>query len=155
MCLAKSIPLVIGTTGHSFLELDLIEKASLEIPIFKAANFSVGIATLKAMHSLLKTPPLFFDIIEKHPASKKDAPSGTALELAHLFQDAKIHSIRSHNFEFSHECLLSFGSEEICIRHTSFNREPFAKGALKAAKFLVNMPKGLYNMEHLIKGDSL
>jgi len=149
-CLEKKVPLVIGTTGHSLEEMKLIEEASKELPIFIAANFSLGIAYMKAMLNLIKKPN-YVDIIEQHPASKKDTPSGTALELSKEIGSKNIHSIRSHSHIFSHECKIAFEEEEISIKHTAFNRAPFARGAIEAAKFLVKMPNGLYNMKDLIQ----
>jgi 4-hydroxy-tetrahydrodipicolinate reductase len=141
---------VIGTTGHSLEEMKLIEEASKELPIFKAANFSIGIAYMKTMLNLIKNPS-YIDIIEQHPASKKDTPSGTALELSKEIGCKNIHSIRSHSHVFSHECKIAFEEEEISIKHTAFNRTPFARGAIEAANYLLKMPNGLYSMTDLTR----
>lgn len=153
LCEKHHIPLVIGTTGHSQEELSLIEKSAQKIPIFKASNFSLGIHLMKKMLSLLKKGCSHVNIVERHPKRKKDAPSGTALELSSIFPESQIHSIRSHDYGFMHECSCFLEEEEIIVTHNAFNRYPFALGALKAAKFLVKMPKGLYNMDDLMKGD--
>ncbi|MCF7851970.1 MAG: hypothetical protein K9M07_01875 [Simkaniaceae bacterium] len=164
-CVNHKIPLVIGTTGLSPEHFTLMQEASLHIPLFYASNFSLKIAWIK---DFLKQCPLdeaYIDIIESHPANKKDAPSGTALDLASAMsqktyqrelqslrskQDLYIHSIRSHSHTFSHEVRLAFDLEELRISHLSFDRRVFAKGALQAAAFLRQQNRGLYNMDHLI-----
>lgn len=165
-CMNRSIPLVIGTTGFGPDHYDTINEAAKEIPIFQASNFSIGIALLKSMLKNLSrySGDAFIDIIEKHAACKEDSPSGTALELAQLFTDKKvhptqcprnpedlhIHSIRSNGYTFDHDVRFSFGAEELTLSHTVFNREVFAKGALQAAAFLKDQPPGRYNMEDLV-----
>jgi len=166
ICQNKKIPLVIGTTGIGPDHQDAIIEASKVIPIFQASNFSFGIALMKSMlHTISKySEDAYIDIIEKHPSTKEDHPSGTALEIASIFESKElgkpsgprdrenlhIHSIRSNKYAFNHDIRFSFGAEELAISHTCYSRVVYAKGAFKAATFLVNQPCGLYNMDDLI-----
>ena len=166
-CVNRNIPLVIGTTGLGPDHIDAIEEASQSIPVFRASNFSLGIALLKSMltHISNYMEGAYVDIIEKHAATKKDAPSGTAIELAQIFTSKEvsseaapretdhihINSIRSSGYSFNHDVLISYGAEELKLGHTCYNRHVFADGALQAAHFLKEQTPGLYTMDDLIK----
>ncbi len=166
-CQGRQIPLVIGTTGLTPDLLEAVTRTSKVIPIFLAANFSLGVAIMKAMlrHLGEYSKDAYIDIIEKHPATKRDLPSGTALELADYFNGKKemgdkvgprnsealhIHSIRSGDHTFSHEFHFTFGAEELVLTHRAYDRGVYAQGALKAAAFLTQCKPGLYTMEDLI-----
>ncbi|MBX9744299.1 MAG: 4-hydroxy-tetrahydrodipicolinate reductase [Chlamydiales bacterium] len=152
-------PMVIGTTGFSEQDFSLLKEASRCIPIFYAANFSLGMAFLKKMATeLAELFPIEtdIDILEAHRAGKKDTPSGSALHLAQAIKlvrgekEIPIHSIRSgqtigeHTLQFNHE------EERLSLCHQVHSRKAFAKGALTAARFLVNQPAGLYGMDQLL-----
>lgn len=141
-------PIVIGTTGHP--SFTLIEETAKHLPIFYSANFSLGAALL---NETAKWIAKYFsgdiDLIETHHVHKKDAPSGTALEIAKNLPNAKIHSIRSGRIVGEHTVIFNNPEEKITISHQAHNREAFAKGALAAAHFLKGKPPGLYGMEHL------
>lgn len=147
-----SLPLVIGTTGLDQNHFAAIEKAGQSIPIFQAANFSVGIALLKkslrSIQNDLKKSCIH--ILEEHLETKKDIPSGTAKELSAIFGKAKIVSIRSQKPIFKHQVEISFCDESLIFSHEGYDRKIFAKGAIQAFLFLKKQNPGLYNMDDLI-----
>ncbi|MBI3236312.1 MAG: 4-hydroxy-tetrahydrodipicolinate reductase [Chlamydiales bacterium] len=148
-------PLVIGTTGLERETLDLIEKASYEIPILHASNFSLGIAICLKMIKHLDArlyQEAQIQILETHHIHKKDSPSGTAIALASTLQTAKrpqIQSIRSGDAIGEHTLLFEWEGEKILLTHQALDREIFAKGALLAAEFIARQPPGLYTMENI------
>jgi len=161
-------PLVLGTTGYSEKEREKIKEASQEIPILYSPNFSFGIALcLETVAFLAKNlyGDAYIDIVETHHIHKKDAPSGSALALAKAIGNGKIinnpsHSPRSkeeiviHAIRFGetigeHVVIFEWGEERIEIKHQAHSREAFAKGALKAAKFLIQKQPGLYSVKDL------
>lgn len=155
-------PIVIGTTGHDESNLLLIQKASQEIPIFFTSNFSLGIAAMSHALSILTNmsglrAPITIE--ETHHPQKKDTPSGTALHLAEtIFQASgqKISSIKSYRENDAigkHVVTFSLENEEISIHHRALSRTLFAKGALRAAKFLACQSAGLYSMRELLQED--
>ena len=148
-------PLVIGTTGLSHKNVSTLKTTANKIPIFFSANFSLGIAlyisTLKKLRKNLP-PETQIYIEETHHLSKKDAPGGTALLLARSL-DLPADHITSHRGDktlFIHEVKLSFGAETLTLKHESFSRDVYARGALRAAEFILDKPPGLYTMEDLI-----
>jgi 4-hydroxy-tetrahydrodipicolinate reductase len=153
-------PLVIGTTGLSEEDIDALEKASKQIPIFYAPNFSVGMAVMRKIAS--QTARLFdaaaeIEIIETHHIHKKDTPSGSAKSLAtaiaksHPKQKApSLHSLRIGQTIGKHEIQFNSPSEQLTLIHTAYNRDLFAKGALIAARFLSTQTPDLYTMDHLL-----
>jgi dihydrodipicolinate reductase len=175
-CVRAKVPVVVATTGLGENELDLIGKASEEIPVFHSANMSLGINVLSKM---LKTAvPILeedfnVEIIEKHHCKKIDSPSGTALLLANAVNDAAakkkdfiygrhsktdqcdirelgIHAVRGGTIPGEHTVIFAGPDEVIELTHTVYSRDVFAHGAIKAAKFIVNKSSGLYSMEDMI-----
>ncbi len=136
-------PLVIGITGISKENLDLIYTASKKIPIFLSSNFSEGIALLK---KLIKELPIgSYELTETHHTQKKDSPSGTALDLAsQLPSFTNITSIREGTVIGVHKIRLKLEYETLELKHEVFDRKSFAKGALLASTFLSNKAAGLY-----------
>ncbi len=148
--LSANIPIVIGTTGH--LDFAPIEKAAQKLPIFYAANFSLGAALLNQIANFVaKHFPADIDLIETHHVGKKDAPSGTALHLIKALKDAKIHSIRSGSVIGEHTLIFNNTEEKLTLSHQVHSREAFARGALAAARFLLGKPPGLYGMDNLFR----
>lgn len=173
-CTEKKIPVVIATTGQTEAEQELIDAAAETIPVFFAANMSVGIAVLAdiARKAAAAFPEADIEIIERHHNRKLDVPSGTALTLANAIRDVRsnavfnigrhengkrtveeigIHSLRYGNEVGTHEIIISNGNETITLKHEAENRALFAEGALKAAAFLCGKSAGLYNMEDMLK----
>ena len=171
---AKRIPLLIATTGQTDEELGMIREAAKSIPVFFAANYSLGIAALiraaKAIAALY--PDADIEIIEKHHNRKLDAPSGTALSIARAISSVRegetafcfgrggqmkrqkneigIHAVRLGNIVGEHEVLIGTDNETITLKHEAHSRALFADGALAAARFLTAQKPGLYSMTDLV-----
>lgn len=175
---ANGKPLVIGTTGQSPAQLKLITQAAKTIPILLAANFSVGVNTLfwltrKAAELLGDEFDL--EIVETHHRFKKDAPSGTAKRLAQVLCEARglnsdekvvygrhglgdersrneiaIHAIRAGDVVGDHTVIFASAGERLELTHRASDRATFAHGALRAARWIVGKPAGLYSMENVL-----
>jgi len=153
-------PLVIGTTGHSQEQRQTIEQAARSVPIVFASNFSVGVNVLfwlprKAAELLV--PDFDPEIIETHHKMKKDAPSGTAKTLAEILKASQklkdeipIQSIREGDVVGEHTVAFSGVSERLELTHRAGSREIFAGGALRAAKWIMGKPAGLYTMQDVL-----
>jgi 4-hydroxy-tetrahydrodipicolinate reductase len=153
-------PLVIGTTGHSQEQLQTIEQAARSVPIVFASNFSVGVNVLfwltrKAAELLV--PDFNPEIIEIHHKMKKDAPSGTAKTLAEILKASQksrneipIQSIREGDVVGEHTVAFSGVSERLELTHRAGSREIFARGALRAVKWIMGKPAGLYSMQDVL-----
>ncbi len=170
--------LVIGTTGHTKDELKAIERSAGEIPIVFAPNFSIGVNVL--FHLTAKATQLLgagFDaeVIEMHHRQKTDAPSGTGKRLAEIIAgqrklvydkaarhgrvgdvgartDAEIgvHSLRGGDVVGDHTVVFAAGGERVELTHKASSRETFARGALRAAKWVVGRNAGLYDMQDVL-----
>ena len=172
--MAHKMPVMLATTGQTPEELAAVDAATAQIPLFRAANMSLGIATLV---SLVKTAVCMFpdadiEIIEKHHNQKLDVPSGTALALADAVcavrEDAElvigrhengkrrkcevgIHSLRLGGVVGEHEVIITTGNETISLKHEAHSRAVFADGGVQAAAFVAAQTEpGLYTMEDLI-----
>lgn len=169
----KQLPLVIATTGQTDDEKKIISDAANELPIFFAANYSVGIATLiktaKQVAKQFKDADI--EIVETHHNRKLDAPSGTALRLAEGLKEVRpdanlvlgrsgnqkrdkkdigINAIRIGNVVGIHEVMISTEHECISIKHEAYDRGLFAEGAINAIKFMKGKGKGLYGMSDML-----
>ena len=152
--------LVIGTTGHSQEQRAIIEDTARLVPIVFASNFSVGVNVLfwlarKAAEFL--GPDFSAKIIETHHKTKKDAPSGTAKTLAEILKTAQkiqpeipIQSIREGDVVGEHTVIFSGPGERLELTHRAASREIFARGALRAAKWIVGRPPKLYSMQDML-----
>ena len=170
----NNVPIVIATTGFTKEQEEKIKEYSKIIPIFKSANMSFDIMIMKKLVSWLA--PLMKDtdieIIEAHHNRKIDSPSGTAQMLANSINSAlgnTLHceynrhdkhekrdkneigmsSIRGGNIVGEHTVQFIGDFETFEIKHTSYSRNVFAEGSLKAANFIVNQKPGLYCMEDM------
>jgi len=153
-------PLVIGTTGHSPEQRRVIENAAQSLPIVFASNFSVGVnvlfwVTRKAAERLGRD--FSAEIVETHHKMKKDAPSGTAKTLAEVLKAAQkirneipIQSIREGDVVGEHTVIFSGPAERLELTHRAANREIFARGALRAGKWIMGRPAGLYSMQDVL-----
>jgi len=152
--------LVIGTTGHSQEQRRLIENAAQSLPIVFTSNFSIGVNALfwltREAAELLGRD---FDprIIETHHKMKKDAPSGTAKALAETLKAARkmknevpIQSIREGDVVGEHTVIFSGPGECLELTHRAASREIFARGALRAADWVIGKPAGLYSMQDVL-----
>jgi 4-hydroxy-tetrahydrodipicolinate reductase len=153
-CAALKKPVVVGTTGHSQENMQILQGISKQIPILFSPNFSFGMAvTLEAAKLMAGklTGLCQIEIIEAHHHTKKDKPSGAALKLAQAMSDKEIpiHSIRAGDIIGDHTVVFVLAGERIELRHQAQSREVFARGALLAAKFLKTQPPGLYSVKDL------
>lgn len=172
----KKIPAVICTTGLGDEELAAVHAAAEEIPVFFSANMSLGVnlmAELCKKAAALLGSDFDVEIIEKHHNQKIDAPSGTALMLADAVASALphptlyeydrhsrrqkrgkneigIHAVRGGTIVGEHEVIFAGRDEVLTISHSAASKEIFAVGAVNAAVFLAEQPKGLYNMGSLV-----
>ena len=173
---SNHVPIVIATTGSTNEEELIIKEASKKIPIFKSANMSYDIMIMKKLVQwlapLLKNTDI--EITETHHNRKIDSPSGTAQMLADSINkslgnslyyeynrhdkhekrnknEIGINSIRGGNIVGEHTVQFFGEYETFEIKHTSYSRNLFAEGALKAADFIVTKSNGLYNMEDMFK----
>jgi len=170
--------MVIGTTGFSPDEMKKLRHHAESIPCVQAPNMSVGINVLlqiigKVAQALGDEYDL--EIIDAHHNKKKDAPSGTALQLAEALAAAKqwdlqktgvyarhgiigersskeigIQTVRAGDIVGDHTILYGGPGERIEITHRAHSRDPFARGALRAAEWVVNQPPGLYGMADVL-----
>jgi len=139
-CLKNNIPLIIGSTGQTKEENKRIEEISKQIRLIKKANFSKGINVLKQfIEEVLKLEPERFEIIEKHHKNKKDAPSGTALELENFIRqkfdgDIKIKWVREGEEMGEHEVVAYLHDEKLSFKHNVFSRDAFVLGLIEDVK---------------------
>ena len=170
---------VIGTTGFSKKEENLIKKYSKKIAILKAGNMSLGVNLLIYLTEIASKSlngNYLSKVYEVHHKHKKDYPSGTALMLGKGIADGKnknfyrligkkylnrktfpygkkinFNSIRSGNIVGEHEVKFSSGKEIISLNHEAFDRALYSEGALTAAKWLMKKKVGLFSMRDLLK----
>ena len=168
---------VIGTTGFTKRQENLIKNYSRKIAIFKSGNMSLGINLLEYIVKILskKIPNNYYiGVNDDHHKNKIDYPSGTALMLANAVSKGKnknLESIkgkiflnkkgnlqknkinffikRKGNTIGRHSVLFNNKIENIELKHTAFSRELFADGALNAAIWICKKNKGLFNMQDM------
>ena len=152
--------LVIGTTGHSQQQRRTIVEAARSLPIVFASNFSVGVNVLFWLTR--KTAELLGqdfnpEIIERHHKMKKDAPSGTAKTLAEILKalpkdqnEIPIRSIREGQVVGEHTVIFNGPDERLELTHRAASREIFARGALRAAHWIMGKPPSLYTMQDVL-----
>jgi len=151
--------LVLGTTGLSDLQLQKVEEISKVVPVVFSPNMSVGVNVLfSILPELAKKlgPDYHIEIVEAHHRAKKDSPSGTAKKFVQVLaeatkRDIPTHSIRLGDIIGDHTVIFCGNSERIEIKHQAHSRDPFALGALKAAKWIADKPAGLYSMQDVLK----
>ncbi len=169
---------VIGTTGFSEREENLIKNFSKKIPIIKAGNMSLGVNLLIYLTEITSKAlgsNFLSKVYEVHHKNKIDFPSGTALMLGKGIADAKgknffnligkkylnkksfpyskkinFNSIRKGEVIGEHEVTFSSGKEIIKLNHESFDRALYSEGALTAATWLMSKKPGLYSMRDLL-----
>jgi len=169
---------VIGTTGFSRSQENLIRKYSKKIPILKAGNMSLGVNLLMYLTEIASkslNENYLSKIFEVHHKHKKDYPSGTALMLGKGIADGKgknlynligkkflnkksfpfgkkinFNSLRKGEIIGEHEVKFSSGKEIITLNHEAFDRALYSDGALIAAKWLMKKKPGLYSMRDLL-----
>ena len=169
---------VIGTTGFTRNQENLIKKYSKKIPILKAGNMSLGVNLLMYLTEIASkslSDEYLSKIYEVHHKHKIDYPSGTALMLGKGIADGKnknlynligrkflnkksfpygkkinFNSIRKGEIIGEHEVKFSSGKEIITLNHEAFDRTLYSEGALTASKWLMKKKPGLYSMRDLL-----
>ena len=140
-------PLVIGTTGN--LPYDIIKTYSKKAPVIIASNFSYGIPLLTNILEKTKNDCWDVSIEETHHIHKKDAPSGTAINLAKAIgKDIDIKSKREGEVFGIHEVVLDNEYEQLKFLHTAKSRKIFSVGSIRFIKWIIKQRPGLYyNMD--------
>jgi len=142
-------PLVTGTTGLDAATRARRDAHATGAPLLAAANFSVGIAVLRDLvrRATAALPDAEVEIVEAHHRHKKDAPSGTALSLADAAgREVKMHSMRGGDVVGEHDVFLLMDGERLRLGHSATSRATFARGALRAARWIHGRPAGAYDL---------
>ena len=173
-CTTHSVKMIIGTTGLNPDQIAQLKTASTKIAIVFAPNMSVGVnVTLKLLEVAAKMLDTGYDIeiIEAHHRHKVDAPSGTALKMGEVIagalgrdlKDCAVYAregvtgerdpssigfatIRGGDIVGDHTVLFAGTGERIEITHKSSSRATYAQGSLRAARFLAQQHRGLFDM---------
>ncbi len=151
-------PSVIGTTGLNSEQLNKLQEISRVVPIVFSPNMSVGMNILFGILPEIARrlgPDYSIEITEAHHKAKKDAPSGTAKKIGRVLtdvtgRDVSIHSIRLGDIIGDHTIIFAGNAERIEIKHQAHSRDLFAIGALKAVKWVIDKPAGLYSMQDVL-----
>ncbi len=159
-------PMVCGVSGLDGSQLAALDRAAASVPLVYDRNMSQGIAVLqdlvqRAARSL--GDDFSIEIHETHHIHKKDAPSGTALKLGESVARARdmesdnairYESERRGEVRGDHDVIFSSSTELLSLRHSVTTRRVFAEGALRAARWVVSQPPGLYGMHDVLFDDS-
>lgn len=178
VAIQNKVGMVIGTTGLSDVFIRELKKASKKIPIVQAPNMSLGVNLLFKLVNLtaqILDNSYDVEIVEAHHRHKKDAPSGTALELVRQVASGRkinlesnvifgrkgdagarkagvigVHAVRGGDVVGDHDVQFMTEGERIELVHKASSRDAFAKGALLAAKFVAKKQNGFYNMQQVL-----
>src|SRR5258708_17629516 len=177
LCLSQKKPVVIGTTGHSADEKKHLMGLASQVPCVWSVNYSVGVnllcaLTQQAAHVLGSDYDT--EVIEMHHRFKKDAPSGTAARLLEIILSERklnaealrhgregitgertstevgIHSLRGGDVVGDHTVMFAALGERVELTHKASDRGIFARGALRAAQWLVDKKPGVYDMQDVL-----
>jgi 4-hydroxy-tetrahydrodipicolinate reductase len=177
-CAASQVPLLIGTTGIDAASRAEIEAAARHIAVLVAPNTSVGVAALAqavALAAAALGPAYDVEISEAHHRMKRDAPSGTALALGETVAAARGQAltdvavfdrhgasqlrepgsigfavVRAGDIVGEHTVTFAAAGERIEMTHRATDRLIFARGALRAAAWLIGRAPGLYGMQNVL-----
>ncbi|MCK9615470.1 MAG: 4-hydroxy-tetrahydrodipicolinate reductase [Candidatus Omnitrophica bacterium] len=150
---------VIGTTGLDMSQQEQLEEASKKIAIVFSPNMSVGVNLLFALAKTAASTLRGYKVLieEAHHIHKKDAPSGTAKRIAQIIneeglscQAEDIRAIREGEIVGDHRIILESEVDRIELFHHAKTRDIFVKGALIAARWVVNKKTGLYSMDDVL-----
>ena len=177
ICAARGVPMVIGSTGFSPDGKAELARSAQRIPVMMSPNMSVGVnLVIKVAAQLAQVLGDSFDveILEAHHRTKKDAPSGTALRIAEevaatqrrkpsdlrLSREGEIgerprreigvQTLRGGDVVGEHTIFFFGEGERVELTHRATSREQFARGALRAARWVVSRPPGLYDMQDVL-----
>lgn len=174
----QNMAIVIGSTGFSDEEMAQIRELATRTRCVLAPNMSVGVnVVFKVLHDVARILGGDYDveIVEAHHRFKKDAPSGTAVKMAQILASALgrdlskvgvygrqgligersdeeigIQTLRGGDIVGEHTVLFIGQGERIEITHRAHSRDNFARGALRAARWVVDQPNGLYDMQDIL-----
>ncbi|MEP6886340.1 MAG: 4-hydroxy-tetrahydrodipicolinate reductase [Gammaproteobacteria bacterium] len=177
-CVAAGIPLLVGATGIDIVQRGVLAAAARQIPVLIAPNTSLGVSVVAKLVSLAAAglgPSYDVEIFEAHHRAKRDAPSGTALALGEAVAQSRGHvlsevaaygrsgpheprtagsigfsSMRAGDIVGEHTVIFAADGERVEITHRATDRITFARGALRAAEWLVGRPAGLYSMQDVL-----
>jgi 4-hydroxy-tetrahydrodipicolinate reductase len=178
VCVARQVPLLVGTTGFDAPTRAILESAARSIPLLIAPNTSIGVGVLRQLVGLAAAAlgeGFDAEVGEAHHRDKRDAPSGTALALGEAIAEARgaaladiavyerhgitdprrigsvgFSVIRAGDIVGEHTVTFASAGERIELTHRATDRMVFARGALKAADWLIGRPAGLYGMRHVL-----
>jgi 4-hydroxy-tetrahydrodipicolinate reductase len=153
--------MVIGTTGHTEAQRNELLAIARQIPIVWSANYSTGVNALfwlTGSAAKVLGPDYDIEITEMHHRMKKDAPSGTARTLAEILAQARpeaalkigVHSLRGGDVVGDHTVVFATSGERVELTHKASSRDTFARGALRAAQWIIGKPPGLYDMQDVL-----
>ncbi len=174
----EGIPYVVGTTGLTPEEQAAVDAAARQIPVVQSGNYSLGVNLLLGLvrkAASVLGPQYDVEVVEMHHRHKKDAPSGTALMLAHAAADGRgvklddvacygregivgerpegqiaLHALRGGSVVGDHTVMFAGDVERVEITHKAQGREAFAAGALRAAKWAAGQKPGKYTMRDVL-----
>lgn len=177
-CLLAGVPLLVGATGFDAATRSLLERTAKDIPVLIAPNTSVGVSVVAKLVSMAASglgPSYDVEIFEAHHRMKRDAPSGTALALGEAVAGARgrhledvavydrtgqsaprapgsigFSSLRAGDIVGEHTVTFAAAGERVEITHRASDRITFARGALRAAEWLIGRPAGLYVMQDML-----
>lgn len=174
---AQSKPVVLGTTGHSAAEKKELLALAAKVPCVWAGNFSVGVNLLFALTrraTAILGADYDTEVIEMHHRFKKDAPSGTAARLLEIILEERklkadalrhgregitgerkptevgVHALRGGDVVGDHTVLFAALGERVELTHKASDRGIFARGALRAAQWVVTQKPGVYDMQDVL-----
>lgn len=170
-------PLVIGTTGHSAAEKRALASMAARVPCVWAGNFSVGVNLLFALTrraAAVLGDDYDAELVEMHHRFKQDAPSGTAARLLEIILEERgrdehalrhgrhgitgarprgeigVHALRGGDVVGDHTVVFAALGERLELVHKASDRAIFARGAIRAARWVVSQPPGLYDMQDVL-----
>jgi len=170
-------PVVLGTTGHDPAEKKALLELAAKVPCVWAGNFSEGVNLLFALvRRAARTlgPEYDAEVVEMHHRFKKDAPSGTAARLLEIILEERklgseslrhgrsgitgarsqaevgVHSLRGGDVVGDHTVIFAALGERLELTHKASDRAIFARGALRAAQWVVRQPPGVYDMQDVL-----
>ena len=177
-CVEAGVPLLVGATGFGAEVRTALNRAAQTIPVLIAPNTSVGVAVMSELLATAALGlGLSYDveIFEAHHRTKRDAPSGTALSLGEVVAGARqqrlsdvaifnrhgtesartpgsigFSVLRAGDIVGEHTVTFAGAGERLEITHRATDRITFARGALRAAAWLIGQPKGLYGMHNVL-----
>ncbi|HEY3818429.1 MAG TPA: 4-hydroxy-tetrahydrodipicolinate reductase [Polyangiaceae bacterium] len=154
IAMAAGSAVVSGTTGLGDEAREALDRAAARVPVLWEPNMSLGVHVLTELVSRASSALADWDaeIVETHHRAKKDAPSGTALRLAESMGRAQMgmHSLRGGDVVGDHAVHFLGGGERLELVHRATNRDVFAHGALRAARWIVGRPPGRYALRDVL-----